>query len=320
MAKELLVSGSAVALVAPDPPETAEIAEDTLHIPGNADSLAEKSAEIAAFRADTVIHLSARHTSHVEALNGLFKDGLEQVIVASSANVYKANGLVFQSELGDLDNTPISEKSLLREKPLNEEGSPDRLDLERALAKSPLTTTIFRLPPVYGPGDPYYRLLPLMSRMIEKRPFVILAESQSSWRWTHAYVADVVHGFAQAAKRPDSANRIFNIGEKKAPTIMERIRHLATIIGWEGDLVSLPDDEVPAHILPVGNFDQNLELDTSKIRKEIEYKEVTDYYDGLNDSIQWYKANLPPLYRDANFNYESEDALKDRVAQALGSA
>ncbi len=319
MAKELLVSGNDVALVAPNPPEIEEVTDDIVHIPGTGDSLAEQSDAIAAFKAETVIHLSARDATQVEALEKVFKDKVEQVVVASSSNVYKANGLVYQTELGDIDNTPISEKSMLREKALNQEPSTDRLNLERALSKSTLPTTILRLPPVYGPGDPQFRLLPLMSRMLEKRPFIVVAESQSDWRWTHAYVTDVVHGFALATKKPDSSNRIFNIGENRTPTIMERIRHLATIIGWDGDLVSLPDDEVPAHILPVGNFDQNLELDTNEIRNTLGYKEVTDYYDGLHDSIEWYKANLPPLYRKANFNYESEDALKDRVAEALQS-
>ncbi len=199
------------------------------------------------------------------------------------------------------------------------ESSHDRLGIEESVAKGATLFTILRLPPVYGVGDSLYRLLPLMSRMIDKRPFIVVAESQSDWRWSHAYSDDVAHAFALAAPKPGESNRVYNVGENKAPTIMERISHLATIFGWEGDLVSLPGSELPPHILPTGNFDQNLELDSSKIRAELEYKEVTDYYDGLYESIEWYKENLPPVYKDSNFNYESEDVLKELVDERAQS-
>lgn len=318
VAKELLLSGSEVALLGKEaPPE--EIADDTIHIVGDVESLAENKDEIEAFKPDTVIHLSARTHNHAKTFCEMFEGSISHCVMASSANVYKANALVYKTEMGDLNNNPITEKGLLREEPLGKDSNHDRLAVERRLTKSSFITTFLRLPPVYGPGDRLYRLLPLMSRMLDKRPFIVVAETQADWRWTHAYSVDVAHGLALAALKPSESNRIFNIGEKKAPTILERISHLATIIGWDGDVVALPESKLPAHVIPAGNFDQNLELDSSKIRSEIGYKEETDYYDGLYESIEWYRENLPSKYKGVKFNYKSEDALKELVQRVVSA-
>lgn len=318
IAKELLLAGWEVALLdKKDPIE--DITEDAVHIRGNSESLKEKAGEISDFKPETVIHLSARSSEDVESLFEVCDANASHFVINGSSNVYKANALVYKTEMGDLDNTPIAESGLLRNEPLGDGIDYDRLSVESGLAKTSVPTTILRAPPTYGPGDTFYRLLPLISRMIDQRPFIAVSENQADWKWTHGYSEDIAHGIALAAMKPAKSNRIFNIGESKAPTIMERISHLATVIGWDGDLVALPNEELPAHIVPRGNFDQNLELDSSKIRTEIGYKEVVDYYDGLYEAIEWYQENLPAKYKETKFNYESEDALKSLVKRVIHS-
>jgi len=317
IAKELLLAGWEVALLDLNEP-IEEIAEDVIHIVGNMENIDAKAGEIAYFKPETVVHLSARNSKDIENIRKICEASASHFVVASSSNVYKANGLVYQTEMGDLDNTPITESALLRSEPLGD-ASGDRLKVESHLAKSPVPHTILRSPPIYGPKDNLYRLLPLISRMLDKRPFIVVSENQAGWKWTHGYSEDIAHGIALAAMKSTESNRVFNIGENKAPSILERIDHLATVFGWDGDVVALPNENLPPHIVPKGNFDQNLELDSSKIRSEIGYKEVVDYYDGLYETIEWYQKNLPAKYRESKFNYQSEDALRPLVDRALHS-
>ncbi len=316
IAKELLLAGWEVALLdKKDPIE--DITEDVIHIVGNSESLKEKAGEVSDFKPETVIHLSARSSKDIESVREVCEKSAFHFVINGSSNVYKANALVYKTEMGDLDNTPIVESSLLRNEPLGDDSEYDRLSVESCLARTSVPTTILRTPPIYGPGDTLYRLLPLISRMIDQRPFIVVSENQADWKWTHGYSEDIAHGIALAAMKATNSNRIFNIGESKAPTIMERISHLATVIGWDGDLVALPNEDLPPHIVPKGNFDQNLELDSSKIRAEIGYKEVVDYYDGLYEAIEWYQENLPAKYKEKKFNYQSEDALKPLVKRVI---
>ncbi len=317
IAKELLLAGWEVALLDENEP-IEEIAEDVIHIIGNTENIGEKSGEIAYFKPETVIHLSARNSKDIDNLCKFCEVSASHFVVASSSNVYKANALVYQTEMGDLDNIPITESALLRSDPLGDD-SDDRLKVESRLTKSSVPHTILRVPPIYGPRDSLYRLLPLISRMIDKRPFIVVSENQAGWKWTHGYSEDIAHGIALTAMRSSESNRIYNIGETKAPSILERIDHLATVFGWDGDVVALPNENLPPHIVPKGNFDQNLELDSSKIRSEIGYKEVVDYYDGLYEAIEWYQKNLPERYRESKFNYQSEDALRPLVDRVLHS-
>jgi len=309
-----------MALLDPKKP-TEEISEETVHIPANVDGLRDKASEVKAFNPECVIHLSARSADDIDALCELCEGQASHFIVASSFNVYKACALVYQTEMGDLDNKPITESSLLREGPLldDSDNDNDRLDMEKRLAKCKAPTTVLRLPPVYGPRDSLYRLLPLIARMLDERPFIPVPETQANWKWTHGYSEDIAHGIALAALKASDSNRVYNMGETKAPTIFERITHLATVIGWSGGIAVLPDSELPTHVVPKGNFDQNLELDSSKIRSELSYKEAVDYYDGLYEAIEWYRENLPKKYKDTEFDYESEDALKPLVEEALRS-
>lgn len=318
IAEELLLAGWSMALLDPQKP-TEEIGEETLHIPANVDGLQDKASEVKAFNPECVIHLSARSSDDIDALCELCEGQASHFVVASSFNVYKACALVYETEMEDLDNTPISESSLLRDGPLLGDSENDRLDLEKRLAKCKVPTTILRLPPVYGPGDSLYRLLPLIARMLDERPFIPVPETQANWKWTHGYSEDIAHGIALAALKSTESNRVYNIGETKAPTIYERITHLATVIGWTGGVAVLPDSELPSHVVPKGNFDQNLELDSSKIRSELGYKEKVDYYDGLYEAIEWYRGNLPAKYKETEFDYESEDALKSIVEEVLRS-
>lgn len=287
------------------------------HIFGEVDQLASKRSDIEAFKPDATIHLSARNELHAHSLLKTMEGLGSHLVIGSSLNVYRANARVYKTESVELENTPIAETAELRSEPLiAKDPLDDKLHVERVFLEAKVPSTILRLPPMYGPGDPLRRLYPLIYRMIDERPFIVIPESQANWRWTHGYSEDMAHGIALAAMSGSKQSNVYNLGELKTPTVIERISHMATVFGWEGKLVSLPDEKLPDFLITPGDFEQDLEFDTSKIRSELSYKEKGDYYDSLYEAIEWYRDNPPPEYKGKTFDYQEEDALEELVSEA----
>lgn len=318
VAEELLAYNCDVALL-DEHPLPGKLTREVQRIDCDVDHLASKRSDIEAFKPDSTIHLGARNELHALSLINTMEGLNSHLVVASSLNVYRANGRVYKTENVALEDAPIAETAPLRSEPLTaKDPGNDKLHVELALSESTVPSTILRLPPMYGPGDPLRRMYPLIYRMIDKRPFIVIPESQANWRWTHGYMPDMAHGVALAAMSGTAQSKVYNLGELKTPTIIERISHLATVFDWEGKLTSLPDAELPDYLITPGDFEQDLEFDSSKIRAELSYKEKGDYYDSLYEVLEWYKSNPPPGYDGKGFDYSAEDeltALVDRAQQ-----
>jgi hypothetical protein len=168
-------------------------------------------------------------------------------------DVYRACG-VLHGFGGPLEPLPLTETSALRVPDLSPQriamlqnvfgwldAEYDKIPDERVLLDAPgLTTTVLRLPMVYGPGDPLRRLHPLVRRVDDSRREIIVP--CAGWRATRGYVEDVALAIARAATT-ELASGIFNVGDADAPT--ELGAQLVTrTAGWTGELVVLPDDKI----------------------------------------------------------------------------
>ena len=106
-----------------------------------------------------------------------------------------------------------------------------------------------RLPKVYGPEDngdlaTVYRFA--------QRP---------DWRWTHGHVDNVARAIVLAATHPAAPGHIYNVGEPATPTMGER-------------LAALPPR--PAQPPPPFHFEQDMAVDTGRIRAELGFREIVD--------------------------------------------
>ena len=64
------------------------------------------------------------------------------------------------------------------------------------------------------------------------------------------------------------------------------------------------------------NLDQHLDMDTTKIREELEYRETTSRREALRRMVAWDRAH-PPIHVDpSQFDYGAEDAIVTRVSTA----
>lgn len=306
--EELVYAKYEVAVVDSSPPPPS-VARRVTHIMGDKGSLAFYRDECLEFKPDVAVHLSANTGDEASSFLEVFQGKVAQTIVTSNTNVYLAHARLRRTEPGASVAVPINERAPLRELGLGNEESGDKRDVEKILRNSKDPCTLLRLPPVYGPNDYLRRFYPLLVRMIDDRPFVLLGASQASWRWTHAYVDDVAHAIALSVLNPANAHRVFNLGEAKTPTMKERLEHLGTVFGWEGRVKVVSTDDLPDYLKTPGDFSQDMLIDTTLIRHELGFKEPTDYYDGLAASVEWYRDHPPASMAGCTFSYAAEDAV-----------
>jgi nucleoside-diphosphate-sugar epimerase len=165
---------------------------------------------------------------------------------------------------------------------------------------------VLRLPAVHGPGDPLHRLSGLLKRMDDGRPAILLEERQARWRWSRGYVEDVAHAIALAVMDERAAGRVYNVGWSDAPAEAEWVRRVGAAAGWRGEVVALPREKLPAHLVPETEA-YDLVTDTGRIRRELGYAEVVPVDEALRRTVEWERAHPPVEVDPAKFDYAAED-------------
>jgi nucleoside-diphosphate-sugar epimerase len=267
---------------------------------------------------DTILSSGAQAAATVRAVRGI----AARLVVLSSQDVYRATGVLHGLEPGLPDVTPLTEDSPLRTvlQPypaallqqlrgvfpwLDDEY--EKILVERAAsADRDLPATILRLPMVYGPGDPLHRLFPIVKRVDDGRPALIVGETAARWRGTRGYVQNVAAAVAAATVSARAANRIYNVGEPAFPEL-EWARHVARAAGHTGSVAVIPDDRLPRHLIPPGNLSQNWETSSSRLRDELGFSDPVDLETGLRDTVAWERSH-PTAVDPAQFDYAAEDA------------
>jgi nucleoside-diphosphate-sugar epimerase len=220
------------------------------------------------------------------------------------------------TEEGAPDPAPLTEESPLRTKlfPYRDSGGPDGANIyekilaEREIARhADLPATILRLPAVYGPGDEQRRFFPYLKRIADGRAAILLEDRMATWRWTHGYVENVARAVALGVDLEKAAGRIYNVGEATTPSLAERVRRIGAASGWSGRVVALPAVKLPPHLVLPIHFEQHIEYDTWRLRRELGYEEPVSEEKALDRTIAWERANPPASVDPAQFDYPAED-------------
>jgi nucleoside-diphosphate-sugar epimerase len=233
-----------------------------------------------------------------------------RAVVVSSIDVYRAYGRLSRSEPGPPDDAPLNEDAPLRAQH-SVRGATDKVAVERAVRSNPkLPSTILRYPAVYGPGDSLHRLGGWVQRMDDRRPFILMGQSQAGWRFTHGYVENVAAALVLAVTHPAATGRIYNVGEMDSPAWAQWAARVASIANWEGRVRVIPDHRLPAHLAEDLDFRQDWTVDTSRIRRELGYREVVEPDRCLERAIAWERSHRIPRGPD-EFNYAAEDVIEE---------
>jgi len=302
----------------------AEILPGVQEILGDRRPLASYARDLQRLAPDVVLDMVPVIERDAREIMNAFTGIARRVVAISSQDVYRTYGRVNRTEPGPPDPVPLTEDAPLREKlyPYRGEtprapGDPERWNddydkilVERHVMGDPkLPGTILRLPMVYGPGDYQHRLYPFLKRMDDKRPAILLGEGEAQWRWTHGYVGNVADAIGLAVIDERACNRIYNVGEDDAFSMAEWVSKIAQFAGWEGKIVPVPIDRLPAHLIEEIDAKQHLVTDSTRIRQELGYSEPVPPDEALKRTIEWERANPPAVIDAKQFDYVAEDAV-----------
>jgi nucleoside-diphosphate-sugar epimerase len=281
-------------------------------------------------RPDVVVDVLGFTQRQAESLMQVFRGIAKRVVVLSSGDVYRANDILFRRVEGGVESTPLGESSPLRERLYPYRGMQippaygidwddyDKLLVERAILHHPhLAATVLRLPMVYGPGDRdgrKRRFMSYLKRMEDGRANILLDSRTASWRAPWGYAEDIAEAVRLCVENEASSGEIYNVGESEGLDVEEWVREIAAVVGWTGRLV-VADEACPPPSLPrLLNLDQNLDMDTTKIRRELGYRETVSRRAALAQTLAWDQANPPREIDACQFDYAAEDAILSRFS------
>lgn len=293
------------------------------HLHGDRRELLSHVAAFERFGPDVVLDMvpiaRADAVDTVLAFNGV----AGRVVAISSQDVYLAYDILRSREERPPVPQPMTEDAPLRERlyPYRDLFPSDsrmydydKIPVEQTyLADPELPGTILRLPAVYGPHDYQHRPFPYLRRMVDGRRWIILDERGAGWRWSRTFVDNAAQAITLTVLDDRASGRIYNVAEPLAPTEEEWVRAIAAEYGWSGEIVTLPTDQVPEHLRDEElNFGQDLVADTTRIRRELDYRESVEPFEAMQRTVGWELANLPEELPPHRLDYEAEDeALPD---------
>lgn len=302
----------------------ADLPEDIPHIFGDRNSLADFRNEFAKFKPEVVLDMAPITERHAQTVVKVFRGITQRVVAISSQDVYQAYGLLLGIEEGDVQPTPIHEDAALRTKFFPYRQDKPRLDddprkilddydkilIERVIMEDEeLAGTVLRLPMVYGPLDYQHRLYSYVKRMVDKRPAIIMEKSMAGWRSSVGYVENVADAIVLAIIDARARNRIYNVAEPEHLKQSERVKKIGRIFGWKGEVVILPKEKLLEKMHADFRAEQDLTVDTSRIRNELGYKEIVLMHEAIKTTIEWEIEN-PPAYIDPDaYDYKAEDEI-----------
>lgn len=279
------------------------------------------------FAPDVVLHVLLFTEREAREAVDTFKSMARRLVVISSQDVYRAFGRVNRIEGGPAEPLPITEDSPLRERLYPYRGdsprSPDdpqhwmdlydKILVERIVMSEPeLPGTVLRLPAVYGPGDYQHRHFAFLKRMDDRRPVILLDEAEAKWRWSYGYIDDIASAIALAVTDKRASGRIYNVNEGVTLSLEERVRLVGQLAGWQGRIVLAPKGSLPEALKWGINAEQDIVVDSTRIRNELGYKETLPLEEAMRRTVEWERANPPTQIDPKAFDYAAEDAFLAR--------
>lgn len=290
-------------------------------ITGERAKIEEAREAFEAFGPDVAIDMYAMTEEDARLAQAGLQGIAGRMVAISSMDVYRAYDRLRKAYPGPPDPVPLTEDSPLRDHlyPYRGEHRPagldrpyfhdyDKIMVERVVMCSPeMPGTIVRLPMVYGERDGQHRYWQYLKRMDDERPAIVLNERLAAWRCTWGFVDNIADAIALVATDERAVGRTYNLGEPNHPTTAELVREIAAVVGWEGEIVTAPDEDLDPGIDPA----QHLVGDSSRIREELGYSERVPRVEALRRTVAWEREN-PPENPMAGIDYAREDELIGR--------
>jgi nucleoside-diphosphate-sugar epimerase len=287
------------------------------HVHGERADLARFRGEFARIGPDVALFQSCYEQRDAEAARDAVTGLVGRIVAVSSRDVYRAHD-VLRGRAGGIEPNPIPEDAPLRDSLYPYGDDYEKILVERVVLGDRSTPgTVLRLPAVYGPGDAQHRLFAYLKQMDDARPAILLEEAVASWRSSRVFVENAAAAVASAVVDERAAGRVYNVGEEPALSEAGWVREIGRVAGWGGDVVAVPRDLAPAHVVPDTNPAQGMVLDTARIRAELGYAERASRGDALRRTVAWEREHPParrPSEQEWAERYRAEDVTLARLA------
>jgi nucleoside-diphosphate-sugar epimerase len=298
---ELLRRGDEVTLVhrgSTEPP-TSPGSGGAEHIHADRADFRDVAERVRAMRPDAVIDTCAMSRADADAVLPHLPD--TQLIMLSSMDVYRAYELMLSDQGGQ--PVPLTEEAEVRRGrfPLRGhiEGHDDydKLDVEPGyLARG---GSVLRLSAIYGERDPQRREEFILRRVRAGRKRIPIGPG--TFLWTRGYVGDVATAVLAALDRPAAAaGQVFNIGDLTTDTVRDHARHILDAAGYEAELVTVAERDLPKDLELTKSIAQHLLCDCGKAAETLGWH-PGDPAEAIRRSVRWHLAN-PPENPDPDFS------------------
>ena len=306
---------------------TGQLPTGAHEIIGDRAELGWKRMDFMRVRPDVVIDCILSSGVQAKGVMDVFRGVTPRIVVLSSQDVYRAYGIMLGLEPGVLQPVPINEDSDLRShlRPFGADhlkrmrgifnwidDEYEKIEVERAVADDPqLPATILRLPMVYGPGDPLHRLYPVVKRVDDKRPAILLEDGLARCGLPRGYVENVAAAIALASTSERARGRTYNIADPPFSEL-EWTRQIGAAAHWNGEVIALPREQTPEHLRQPYNLEQDWIVSGDRIRGELGFTDPVPFPEALRRTIEWERANPPSDLPAVTFDYPAEDAAIQR--------
>jgi nucleoside-diphosphate-sugar epimerase len=322
--RELVTTGHEVAVFHRGEHEI-DLPPSVRHIHGDRAQIADQRDAFRSFDPDTVVDMRSMTESDARAVVDAVRGIADRIVAVSSMDVYRAYGRLQGTEPGPPLQTPFDEDSPLREKlyPYRDHtpaaigqrpvwlGEYDKILVERTvLEDDAIAGTVLRFPMVHGERDEQRRFYPLWKRMVDGRPAILMSTGSAAHRASRTHVDNAAHAVALTATDDRAAGRVYNVGEEDPLAWIDWARLAASQVRWRGDLVVAPSRHMPTRLRDSRPdvWDHHLVTDSSRIRRELGYRETVSREEGLARALAWY-AESPPAdpVAASGIDYAAED-------------
>jgi nucleoside-diphosphate-sugar epimerase len=293
-----------------EPPQAAGAA----HVHGEFARLADYVSELVKRKPDVVVDVSPGIGKGGHGVLH-FVGAVGRGVVLTSMDVYRAMAVLWGVEPAErVQEMPVNEEAELRAGPspdLTPDLAFDNLVVERALTEraAELPVTVLRCPMIYGPLDTQRRLRHYVRRMADARPAIVLDSRAARIRFSRGYVENIAAAVVSASCDDRARGRTYNVGERESLSEVEWVRAVGAAFAWTGEVVVGEPSVLPPELhiqLPA----QDLYADTSRIRRELGYRESVTRAEGLRRAVEWERSQQrherPP-------DYEAENAALRRI-------
>ena len=220
-----------------------------VHITGDRAEIGAHRAALRAFSPEVVVDCRAFTEDEANDAIAVF-DGLDvRTLVLGSMDVYEVFRQVLAGrEFGDF---PVAEDD-----PLSAERyyhGHDRIpNYDKNLVTDAYLAagragrcrpTVFRLPMVFGPGDPQFagRHGPAIHHVIDRRPRYVIGAVAQAEIWTFGYADNVAAAVLCALDHPATEGGVYNVGERRQRSRRRWAELYAEAAGHELAFAVLPD-------------------------------------------------------------------------------